>query len=148
MGLIPTGGESIIAARIKGFRPADMVLIFVGKQRKSANPYVVADTHVAYDWRWVRGLDICIMVNDDDDWGAMAKDIAKQRPSFLAIWNYVGNWGATIYLVPTADDVHKPVRQWFYDLDFLPWMEFQNDDFLNSRTYARDNNGVPYAINS
>ena len=148
MGLIPSGAEKIITARVKGFRPADMVLIFVKKQQASANPLVVADAHVAYDWRWVRGLEVCLMVNDDDDWGVMAKDVAKQRPGFLGIWNYVGNWGATIYLVPTADDVHKPVRQWFYDLDFLPWMEFQNDDFLNCRTYARNEYGVPYAVDS
>ena len=147
MGLIPTGAERIIAARMKGYRPADMVLIFAGKARETANPHVVADLHIAYDWRWIRQLDACLMVNDEDDWGAMAKDLAKQRPGFLGIWNYVGNWGATIYLVPTPQDVCKPVRQWIYDLDFLPWMDFQNDDFLNGRRYGRNEHGVPYAIN-
>ena len=58
-------------------------------------------------------------------------------------WNDVGNWGATIYLVPTPADVEKPVRYWKYDLDFLPWMNFQNDDFLIGRRYVRDQNGFP-----
>lgn len=148
MGLIPTGAERIIAARVKGYRPADMVLIYVGRSRDSGNPSVVADTHVAYDWRWVRGLDVCLMVNDEDDWGVMAKDIAKQRPIYIGIWNYVGNWGATIYLIPTAADVDRPPRVWKYDLDFLPWLDFQNEDFLVGRRYVRDQNGFPHATDS
>lgn len=145
MGLIPTGAERIIAARIKGYRPADMVLVCVGRSRETGNPMVVADTHIAYDWRWARGLDVCLMVNDNDDWGAMAKDIAKQRPAFLGIWNYIGKWGATIYLVPTLADTMRPVRAWAYDLDFLPWLDFQNDDFINGQRYGRTNTGMPYA---
>jgi len=148
MGLIATGAEKIVAARIKGYRPADMVMIHVNHSRGTGNPAAVADQGIAYDWRWVRGLDVCLVVNDEDDWGVMAKDIAKQRPGYLGIWNDAGSWGATIYLVPTASDVHKPVRQWLYDLDFLPWMDFQNDDFLNCRQYVRDQNGVPYAISA
>lgn len=145
MGLIPTGAERIIAARVKGYRPADMVLVCLRHSRESGNPLVVADAHVAYDWRWVRGLDVCLMVNEDDDWGAMAKDIAKQRPSFIGIWNDVGMWGATIYLIPTLADTTRPVRTWNYDLDFLPWMDFQNDDFINGQQYGRHANGMPYA---
>lgn len=146
MGLIPNGAEKIIAARVKGYRPADMVLIQLGRSRDSGNPTVVADTHIAYDWRWVRGLDVCLVVNDADEWPDMAKDIAKQRPGYIGIWNDVGNWGATIYLVPTPADVSKPVRYWKYDLDFLPWMDFQNEDFLVGRRYARDETGFPHAI--
>lgn len=148
MGLIATNADKILAARMKGFRPADMVLICVNHTRLSNNPVVSAQAHIAYDWKWVRDLDVCLYVNDEDDWGAMAKDIAMQRPAFLGIWNYAGNWGATIYLVPTSDDVYKPVRQWQYTIDFLPWMDFQNSDFLNCVQYARNHHGVPYAIGS
>lgn len=144
--MIADHADKIIAARVKGFRPADMVMVFLSAAQKTDNPFVIAKPGIAYDWRWVRGLDVCMYVNDADDWGALAKDIAMQHPDYLGIWNYESKWGARVYLVPTADDVAKPKRQWRFDIDFLIWMDFQNKDFIERRRYERDENGIPYAI--
>lgn len=146
MGLIAKNAEKIIEARMKGYRPADMVLVFLEDALTSNNPAVYAKPETAYDWRWVRGLDVCVYVSDADDWGHLAKAIALQRPDYLAIWNYEGKWGARVYLIPTASDVRQPVRYWRYDLDFTPWMDFQNADFIAKRQYERNEYGVPYAV--
>lgn len=145
--MIPEHADKIIDARLKGKRPADMVLVFLDAPQRTRNPFVIAKLGVAYDWRWVRGLDVALYVNEADDWGTMAKDIAMQRPDYLAIWNHESKWGARVWLVPTAADVERPVRQWRYDLDFSIWMDFQNKDFLECREYARDEYGVAYELN-
>lgn len=144
--MIAEHADRIIDARLKGRRPADMVIIFLGAPQKTNNPFVIAKPGVAYDWRWVRGLDVCLYVSNADDWGSLAKDIALQRPDYLGIWNLEDKWGATVWLIPTADDVTRPVRQWRYDIDFTVWMDFQNRDFIACRRYERDEFGIPYAI--
>lgn len=144
--MIPQGAEPIIAARLKGKRPADMVIVSLGEKPDCLNPIVYAKTGIAYDWRWVRGLEVCVYITNDDDWPDLVKDIAMHRPAYLELWNYVEKWGAHVYLIPTAQTVDRPVRQWRFELDFLPWMDFQNKDFIERRRYERDQNGIPYAI--
>lgn len=148
--MIPKNAEKIIEARIKGFRPADMVLISITEPPKvrpgAVNPIVIAMPGIAYDWRWVRGLEVCVCISNEDDWPAMVKDIAIHWPNYLALWNHADQWGAHVYLSPTPETVDSPRRQWQFDLDFLPWMDFQNHDFVERRRYERDENGVPYVV--
>lgn len=141
--MIAENSQRIIAARANGMKPADMVLIGLADKMQTNNPAVYAKPGLSYDWRWVRKLDVCLYVNDADDWSSIATDIAKQHPAYFALWNYEGGWGAQVFTIPRADDVTRPVATWKYEIDFLPWLDFQNDDFLNQRAYARDENGFP-----
>ena len=145
--MIPTGAKEIIDARLKGLRPADMVIVSMVGPVKTDNPLVHAKPGVAYDWRWVRGLTICLYIRDEDDWPTTAKDIWLQWPEHVELWNFSDQWGAHAYLVPSARDIGLPRRQWRFELDFLPWMDFQNRDFIEGRTYERDELGMPYAVN-
>lgn len=142
---LPMNAERILAARMKGMRPADMVIVSLVGKVPTENPLVLAECGKSYDWRWVRGLDLCIYLADDLDWPGLAKRVMLARPEHVELWNPAGQWGAHLYLVPTAQDVEKPVSMWRYDLDFLPWMEFQNKDFMERRVYERDEKGIPYA---
>lgn len=112
--------------------------------------HVEAENHVVrampateYDWRWVHGLELCIYVADRQDWVDTLKAIALHRPAYLCIWNCHEHWGAKVYLTPTAEDLARPVRQWHYELDFLPWMDFENEDFIECRIYTRTPEGMP-----
>lgn len=136
--------EPILRARLRGMRPDETVIVSLVGPLDIANHVVRADQARAYDWRWAHGLDVVVYV-DGTDWVQAVKAIALQRPAYLGIWNAAG-WGATAYLAPTPEDIEQPVRRWAYELDFLPWMDFQNEDFAVGRTYGRDENGVPYAI--
>lgn len=144
---LPANAQMILDARLKGFKPADMVIVSLVGPVGADNPTVFAKLGTKYDWRWVRGLDLCLYFTDEDEWSELVKEIALQRPEHISLWNNVGNWGATAYLSPTAADIGLPVRRWKYELDFTPWMDFQNKDFIECRTYARDQNGMPYAVN-
>lgn len=145
--MIPEGADAIIAARLKGFKPAAMILVTMSEKPQGVdNPIIVAKHGVAYDWRWVRGLEVCMCVADDDDWPLLLEDIAKQNPEYLGLWNYQSEWGTHVYYLPTIDTIDRPRRQWRRELDFLPWMDFENKDFKDRRRYERDENGIPYAI--
>lgn len=144
---LPQGAEPILKARMRGMKPADMVIISMTGPVPAENPAVRIKFGETYDWRWVRGLDVCLYIDEEVDWFLVLKEIALQRPGHLSLWAPVGEWGSKVYLIPAAGDVAKPVRQWIYELDFLPWMDFQNNDFMTGRVYGRDSQGVPYAVN-
>jgi hypothetical protein len=143
---LPHNAAPIMQARMKGLRPAGMVVVSLCGPVPTQQPLVMAEPRAAYDWRWVRGLDVCVYVRDQDAWALTLKAIALADPSCLNVWNPHGKWGAHVYLVPTAEDVDKPVSMWICELAFLEWMDFQNNDFLTGRTYARGPGGVPYAV--
>ena len=142
---VARNAAEIIAARRKGMKPADMVCIsFVGTLC-NVNPVTHAKASQELDWRWVKDLDVCVFVGPAMDWIRALKSIAECHPSSLSLWFTENQMGATVYLVPTAEDICKPVAQWGYELQFTDWMDFQNEDFLSGRTYQRNAKGVPNA---
>ena len=143
MTALALNAQPIVSARLRGFKPSELVLVSLVGHVEAANHVVRAIPGTAYDWRWTRGLEVCVYVGERMDWIDTLKDIAKQRPAYLGLWNCHEHWGARVYLVPTADDIAKPVRQWGYELDFLPWLDFQNQDFIECRAYARSPEGMP-----
>lgn len=133
---IPTNAQPIIAARLRGFKPEEMIRVSLVGSLCHGNHAVYAEPAVAYDWRWVRDLDVCVYVGPKMDWVDTLKAIALQRPAYLSLWNSYEHWGAKVYLIPTKDDIEscRSVAQWGYELDFLAWMDFQNDDFLKGNS--------------
>ena len=146
--MIPTNAEPIIAARLKGNKPAELIRVSLVGSICHGNHVVYADPAIAYDWRWSRDLDICLHIGPSNDWVDTLKAIALQRPEHLSIWNTFEQWGAKVYLVPTMDDLSYPVKDWLYELDFSQWHDFQNQDFMTGRTYARSEKGMPHATDS
>lgn len=142
----PINSEPIIAARLKGQKPAELIRVSLVGAICHGNHVVYADPAIAYDWRFTCDLDICLHIGAESDWIDTLKAIALQRPAHLSIWNTCEQWGAKVYLVPTVDDLSYPVKDWLYELDFLPWLDFQNQDFMACRFYARSEKGVPYAL--
>lgn len=145
--MIAPNAQPIIDARLQGLKPDGLVLVSMAGNVLADNQVVRAVPAVTYDWRWVRGLEICVYVDECCEWVPTLKAIAKQRPAYLAIWNSAAKWGARVFLVPTPEEVEKPMRLWTWELDFLVWLDFQNDDFVACRTYERDERGMPYALN-
>jgi hypothetical protein len=81
---------------MKGLRPADMVVVSLLGAVRMPNPVVLAKPGASYDWRWVRGLDVCLYPRDEDDWPDTPKAIALARPVHLDPWNPSGKWGAKV----------------------------------------------------
>lgn len=146
--MIATNAQPILRARLRGLRPADLVIISLVGHVDVANHVVRAMPDQHYDWRWTHILDVCVYVDNAPTWHNTVKAIALQRPAHLCIWNCRSHWGASVYLIPTAEDITRPVHKWTYELDFLPWLDLENCDFYHGRTYARTPGGMPYAVNS
>lgn len=135
MGMIATNAQEILNARLRGFRPADMVMVSLVGSVWVENPVVFAKPEVEYDWRWVRDLDVCVRVSDDQEWSNLVKGLALHWPAYLCVWNESGKWGARVWLIPTASDIGKPKRIWKFELDFSLWHDFQNQDFIAAKEY-------------
>jgi hypothetical protein len=129
---LPLNAQPIVAARLKGMKPDEMIRISLVGSLCNGNHVVHAKPGIPHDWRWVRDLDVCLYVGPTMDWADTLKAIALHRPAHLSLWNSYEHWGAKVYLVPTKDDIEqcRSVPQWEYELDFLPWMDFQNEEFL------------------
>lgn len=128
--------QDILAARLRGFKPDEMVMVSLGGPLHTANKVVFADPGAEYDWRWVRGLDIGVWISDAPNWAPIVKTIALQRPDYLCVWHASQRWGAQALLFPVLGDVEsKPERLWTWDLVFSEWLDFQNCDFAEGRTY-------------
>jgi len=143
---LPENATPILQARMKGLRPAGLVIVSLRGRVLTQQPLVLAELGVDYDWRWVRGLDVCVYVCDRDAWALTLKAIALAEPANLDVWNPDDKCGMHVYLIPTAKDVGKPVSMWIRKLDFLKWLPCQNNDFVTGRTYARHPGGMPYAV--
>lgn len=129
--MIAQNAQPILSARLRGFKPDEMVMISLIGGIDSANQTIYAKPGETYDWRWVHGLDVCVWIGDEPNWAPMLKAIALQRPDYLCIWHQGREWGARVYLIPTAADVSKPVCMWTYELDFLEWLETCNRVFAS-----------------
>lgn len=84
---LPYGAREIVELRVAGKRPADMVLVSLIGPLREANPVIVAKPGRAYDWRFVVGLHVAVVVNTEtakipDLVGAI--DAAK--PATLSVW--------------------------------------------------------------
>lgn len=128
--------QDILAARLRGFKPDEMVMVSLGAPLYTANKVVFATLDTEYDWRWVRGLDIGVWIGDEPNWVPIVKAIALQCPDYLCVWHSSQRWGAQVHLFPVLADVEsKPARLWGWDLVFSEWLDFQNRDFIEGRTY-------------
>jgi hypothetical protein len=129
MGVIAPGAQPILDARGKGYKPAEMILVSLIGRINEPNHTVYANSQKDYDWKWARGLQICVYTSPNLNWRAIARSIASERPSYLAIWDADNRQGAQVYLLPNSADIDKPQSQWRWNLDFLPWLAAQNQEF-------------------
>ena len=84
---LPYGAREIAELRSAGQRPADLVLIsFLGPLRES-NPVIVAQPSRSYDWRFIVGLHVAVVVETDTpNVASIVKAIEAAAPASLSIW--------------------------------------------------------------
>lgn len=129
MGIIPHGAQRIIDARQKGMKPAELVLVSLIGRLNENNPTVYADPRREYEWFWARGLQVCIFASTEVNWRAVALSIKRHGPSALYLWDADRCGGAEVFLIPSMADLDKPRSEWRLNLDFLPWLPSQNEEF-------------------
>lgn len=129
MGMIPANAKPIVEARMRGLKPADLILVSLIGRINEVNHTVYANRRNDYDWKWARGLQVCIFTSPSVEWKPVARSIASERPSFLGLWDADNLEGADVSLLPHPDDIDRPKNEWRWVLSILPWLPFQNEDF-------------------
>ncbi len=128
--MIATNAQAILDARMQGFKPDEMILVSLVGKISATNHTVLAKPGTVYDWRWARGLDVCVYIEDGQDWRSVVLALAKSMPGSLALWDAPGKRGANVYLKP-SHPAHepKPSHKWEWVLDFSSWFDCENAEF-------------------
>lgn len=84
---LPNGAREIAELRSTGQRPTDLVLVsFLGPLRES-NPLIVAQPSRSYDWRFLVGLSVAVVVETDTpNVAGIVKAIEDVKPATLSVW--------------------------------------------------------------
>ena len=129
MMTIPNGAEAVIAARKKGFKPSEMLIISLVGKLQELNHTIYAEPSCTYDWRWLVGLKACIFTKSNVNSKAILKAIAMCNPEWLGMYYLDQFKGLEVAYVPLAEDIEKPRSQWRHKLHVLVWTDFQNEVF-------------------
>lgn len=134
--MIAPGADAIIKARMRGYRPADAVVISLVGRTNFANPTVMPLAGQHYDWRWIVGLDVVLCISRKTAWRELALVLKLAVPEHLRLWDVEKKRGAEVYWTPIfpADDIEPPpntvrVSNWHFGLDFSPFHEDNNKAF-------------------
>ena len=86
--MIPYGSAEILQLRKDGKRPADMVLVsLAGAVRGESNPVVYPGNH-DYDWRFLRGLQVTVLINAEtpaEKSRKVIREIEAVEPAYLGL---------------------------------------------------------------
>ncbi len=84
---LPYGAREIAELRSTGKRPADMVLVSLVGPLRETNPVIVAQPSRAYDWRFLIGLHVAVVVETDTpNLPGIVKAIEGENPATLSVW--------------------------------------------------------------
>lgn len=130
MGMIPYGAAPILAARKRGKKPADLILLSMqGALPNEANPVVQIETSENYDWGWLRGLVACFWVTPGTYQARHILEAAKACPERLYLWDSANKKGYDIFVLPTPESIERPRERWDWRIDAWRWLSFQEKIF-------------------
>jgi len=132
--MIAPGAEEIFKARMKGFKPADTVIVSLVGKLGFENPQCHPAPGQDYDWRWCKALDVVVFMDSNSDWAALLPKIKICEPSGLYIWAHDMKRGAEVMVKPVQaisgsrstmllDDGSILKDGWRWVIDFCNWHE-------------------------
>ena len=127
--MIAHGASPILAARLKGMRPAGLIIVSMIGPVDEVNEVVMTEPDVDYDWAWVVGLPIVIYINGSLNWRKTTLAIKTALPSKLMLWDVDSERGCDVLLKPVIDAGEIRRHGWGWMLDFISWQECDNEDF-------------------
>ncbi len=131
--MIAPGADEIVKTRLRGMRPADAVVVSLVGDFDLANPLVTPEVGKQYDWRWVKGLNIALMIASAVDWKRTAFDIKRAEPEYLCVWDIYAHRGAQVVWRPCQtkpEPFSVELRGWHFGLDYSPFHDEDNKVFF------------------
>lgn len=126
---IPNGAQRIIDLRMRGEIPADLVLVSLVGPLPDGNPIVTADGP-DYDWRFCRGLPVCIFGKVGTPNRQTAIAIGMNLPDRIWLWDVEAKSGADV-IVHIRDKALDKRQFGMSDWTAFiwPWSDWQNRKF-------------------
>lgn len=135
--MIAPGADHIVKARMRGYRPADTVVVSLIGGVALENPTVLPDPSLEYDWRWIKGLDVALFIAPGVEWRDVAMALKQADPSYLVVWDVHSNRGAEVLWRPVfpVEDAPQNLKMvahcgWYWNLDFSPFHEEENEAYF------------------
>lgn len=134
---LPYGAQPIIEARLRaGAKPVDMVVVSLVGPLEDGNPIVQADGP-DYDWRFVRGLRVCIFGKVGTPNRQTAIAIGTCLPSWLALWDVESKEGTDVIVHIRESALDLPKEQLRKSANWTailwPWSPWQNKQFEEAK---------------
>lgn len=126
----PISAQPILQARLKGYKPADLVIVSMVGRINELNPTVFVNGP-DYDFTFLRGLEICLYVDEHCKWRRTLEAIMAQEPAKSLLWDANRFEGAYVYYLPTLKAVERGIPPFERELSFIPWLPFQNLAFFS-----------------
>ncbi len=128
--MLPFGALPIEQARLRGQRPAQMVLISqVGILPFEANPVVIADRAIAYRWEWIKGLQACFWTDPRAFISKHIIDASRARPAALYRWDCVNLKGYDVMALPDPASIDGGQASWRWRVYADRWLPSQERTF-------------------
>lgn len=130
--VIAPGADHIVKARLRGYKPADAVVISLVGPFAVQNPTILPDIGQHYDWRWVKDLDVALMIAPVIDWQKTAFEIKQAGPRYLVVWDIHSHRGAEVVWRPyqtKPEAFSVELRGWHFGLDYSAFHEEDNKVF-------------------
>lgn len=128
---LPFGAQRILDMRLKGEKPKDMVIVSLVGQLDEGNPVVMADS-ADYDWRFCRGLEVCIFGKVGAPNRQVALAIGAILPKRLYLWDVESKEGTDL-IVHLKENALRKHRAELKPSDWTailwPWDGWQNKEF-------------------
>jgi len=127
--MIPSNAQAIIAARAKGMKPAELIIVSLIGRVNEENHTIYVNPNKRYEWQWARGLEMCLFAEQGISWSQTAKDILAANPRKLYLWDANRREGTEIWMHPHPADIQKPKETWRHVLAYVEWVGLQNREF-------------------
>lgn len=133
---LPYGAQRILDARMKGEKPEDLVIVsLIGPLPEEGGPVVLADGP-EHDWRFCRGLHVCVFGKVGTPNRQTALAIGSSLPAKLYLWDVEAKQGTDLIVHLRESALDKRVGE-FKLSDWTaivwPWSDWQNRTFEETR---------------
>lgn len=125
----------IVEARQHGQKPELMVILSqVGPLPNLQNPVVLVN-RIDYDWRWVKGLDVCIYTDNTHPWMPLLKSVLLCLPRKTLVWDVFLRRGRYGYLLVPKNAATGEFDWSARIADTEEWTDFENHSFEHRLFY-------------
>jgi hypothetical protein len=127
------GAEEIHKARLARKVPEGMLIVSLIGPLQESNKVIIAHPGMSYDWRFMKGLKVCVFALPRTPYQKTVIEIGMHQPGWLGLWDAEDMKGADciVHIKPDRIDAasgRRPVAENF-DAMYWAWTDFENKQF-------------------